>query len=355
VVSSKLSTDPDSSIHELQANGPASAVKEAKPISLISPTLELCMLSRRSLLLLPLALEAAFIKSAFASDFTDSAGRMVRLPDSITRIIPAGPPAEALLYSLAPETLAGLLEPWTDIQRQAAIEKVRDLPNIPRVTRREGSLDIEAIRALHADIIMDYGAIGERYTALADKVQTATGIPYLILDGRLTKVPEIVRRLGSILHKEERASDIAKTAEIALRRLAPITSKADGERVSVYYARGDDGLRAVRSGSSLDEGIGLAGGRNVIPPGEGTFSMMSIDEVAVLKPSVVILADPKAAELGAPLRKALTAQTRFLVDPGLPYGWIERPPSLNRLIGALWLASYLYPDPLSRRNLLFHR
>jgi iron complex transport system substrate-binding protein len=104
------------------------------------------MLSRRSLLLFPLALEAAFMESAWASDFIDSSGRTVRLPDSIKRIIPAGPPAEALLYSLAPETLVGLIEPWTDLQRQAGIEKVRDLPTIPRITRKEGTPEAEAIQ-----------------------------------------------------------------------------------------------------------------------------------------------------------------------------------------------------------------
>jgi iron complex transport system substrate-binding protein len=149
------------------------------------------------------------------------------------------------------------------------------------------------------------------------------------------------------LHREERAREIAKTAEFALQKLAPITSKTVGERVSVYYARGSDGLRAIHAGSSLNEGIVLAGGRNVVSPGEGTFSVMSVDEAAALKPSVVILADPKAAERGAPLRNALPTETRFLVDRGLPYGWIERPPSLNRLIGALWLASRLYPDEIS--------
>jgi iron complex transport system substrate-binding protein len=287
------------------------------------------MLSRRSLLLFPLALEAGFMERAWASDFTDSAGWTVRLPNSVKRIIPAGPPAEALLYSLAPETLAGLIEPWTDIQKQAGIEKVRDLPTIPRITRKEGVPEAEAIQDLHAEIIIDYGAIDARYAMLADKIQSATGIPYLVLDGRLTKVPEIVRRLGSIMQREERASEIAKSAELALQNLAPVTSKTIGERVSVYYARGSDGLRAIRTGSSLDEGIALAGGRNVVSPGEGTFSLMSVDDVAALKPSVVVLADPKAAEPDAPLRKALPAETRFLVDPGLPYGWIERPPSLN--------------------------
>jgi iron complex transport system substrate-binding protein len=254
------------------------------------------MLSRRSLLLFPLALEAAFMESAWASDFIDSSGRTVRLPDSIKRIIPAGPPAEALLYSLAPETLVGLIEPWTDLQRQAGIEKVRDLPTIPRITRKEGTPEAEAIQDLHADIIIDYGSIDARYVTLADKIQSATGIPYLVLDGRLTKVPDVVGRLGSILHREERAREIAKTAEFALQKLAPITSKTVGERVSVYYARGSDGLRAIHAGSSLNEGIVLAGGRNVVSPGEGTFSVMSVDEAAALKPSVVILADPKAAD-----------------------------------------------------------
>jgi iron complex transport system substrate-binding protein len=267
------------------------------------------------------------VLSAWASDFIDSSGRTVRLPDSIKRIIPAGPPAEALLYSLAPETLVGLIEPWSDLQKQAGIEKVRDLPTIPRITRKEGTPEAEAIQDLHADIIIDYGSIDARYTTLADKIQSATGIPYLVLDGRLTKVPDVVGRLGSILHREERAREIAKTAEFALQKLAPITSKTVGERVSVYYARRSDGLQAIHAGSSLDEGIGLAGGRNVVSPGEGTFSVMSVDEVAALKPSVVILADPKAAEQGAPLRKALPTETRFLVDRGLPYGWIERPPS----------------------------
>ena len=305
------------------------------------------MLSRRSLLLLPFALEAAVIKPAWASDFIDSAGRTIRLPESITRIIPAGPPAEALLYSLAPDTLAGFIEPWSEVQRQASIEKVRDLPTIPRITRKVGAPEAAAIQALHADIIIDYGAIDARYALLADKIQAATGIPYLVLDGTFTKVPEVIGRLGSILHREERASVIAQSAEFVLQKLAPVMAKTVDERISVYYARGSDGSLAINAGSSLNEGIALAGGRNVVLSGEGTFSAMSADEVTALKPTVVILADPVAAEQGAPLRKVLPAETRFLVDRGLPYGWIERFPSLNRLIGAMWLASHLYPDEIS--------
>jgi iron complex transport system substrate-binding protein len=30
--------------------------------------------------------------------------------------------------------------------------------------------------------------------------------------------------------------------------------------------------------------------------------------------------------------------------PRLPFGWVDFPPSVNRLIGLWWLAKILYPD-----------
>lgn len=35
---------------------------------------------------------------------------------------------------------------------------------------------------------------------------------------------------------------------------------------------------------------------------------------------------------------------RLYLSPALPFGWIDFPPSLNRLIGLRWLARVLYPD-----------
>ena len=39
---------------------------------------------------------------AFARNVTDSAGRTVEVPDKISRVFAAGPPASVLLYVLAP-------------------------------------------------------------------------------------------------------------------------------------------------------------------------------------------------------------------------------------------------------------
>jgi iron complex transport system substrate-binding protein len=35
---------------------------------------------------------------------------------------------------------------------------------------------------------------------------------------------------------------------------------------------------------------------------------------------------------------------RVHLSPKLPFGWVDFPPSVNRLIGLWWLAKILYPD-----------
>jgi iron complex transport system substrate-binding protein len=35
---------------------------------------------------------------------------------------------------------------------------------------------------------------------------------------------------------------------------------------------------------------------------------------------------------------------RVYLSPIAPFGWIDRPPSINRLIGLKWLSSLFYPE-----------
>ena len=37
------------------------------------------------------------------------------------------------------------------------------------------------------------------------------------------------------------------------------------------------------------------------------------------------------------------AQGRVYLAPALPFGWIDEPPSVNRLLGLLWAGHTLYP------------
>ena len=169
------------------------------------------MLSRRSLLLFPLALEAAFLERAWASDFMDSAGRTVRLPKSIKRIIPAGPPAEALLYSLAPDTLAGLIEPWTDSQKQAGIENSSRSANDPANHASETATSTSRRYGHFTPISSSITAISTNVTPpLRTKCNQRQAFPISCLMEVSPKSLRSSRRLGAVLQREERAIEIAK-------------------------------------------------------------------------------------------------------------------------------------------------
>ena len=50
----------------------------------------------------------------------------------------------------------------------------------------------------------------------------------------------------------------------------------------------------------------------------------------------------------ARIAAASHTQTTSGNAPTAPFGWIDRPPSLNRVIGLKWLAGLFYPDRIKQ-------
>ena len=79
------------------------------------------------------------------------------------------------------------------------------------------------------------------------------------------------------------------------------------------------------------------------PDGQGTFRTSSVAAIATLDPDIVIFSDPAMRQtLKYPDWNAVRAvrEGRVLVAPALPFGWIEEPPSINRLLGLAWLSGH---------------
>jgi len=247
-----------------------------------------------------------------------------------------------LIYALAPDKLIGLISAWTEHQLAFVPAAYRGLAVVPRLTHPTSDAGLDVLRAEKADLIVDYGDLGPDYVAKAERAQAALAVPLLLMDGRLAQIPNVLHSLGQILGQGDRAGNLADLAARALEKLRPVSTLPQEARPSVYLARGGDGLLAVRPGSLLSEAIEASGGRNVTPVGAGPFATLTPSEVAALDPDVVILEDPAAAE--GPLPKALAPRAIILVDRGGPFGSMEEPPSINRLIGALALAAILHPD-----------
>jgi iron complex transport system substrate-binding protein len=121
-------------------------------------------------------------------------------------------------------------------------------------------------------------------------------------------------------------------------------------RPRVYYARGPRGLETGLGGSINVETIELLA-RNVAGETRGGLANVSIEQVLLWNPDVIITIDQDFAAsvrsdpAWAPIKAVRDG--RVHLSPKLPFGWVDFPPTVNRLIGLWWLAKILYPDRFS--------
>ncbi len=263
----------------------------------------------------------------------------------------AGPPASALVTVLAPEKLIG----WS---RKPAPEElaylppvVHGLPETGRLTGRGGTANLEAVLAARPDIIVDFGAVSATYVSLADRVQSQTGIPYILIDGRFANTVQAVRLLGSIFGTAERAERIARRVEEIFQETDRLVAGVPAEkRPRAYLARGPRGLETGSQGSIHTEIIERAGGVNVAGAGlaGGNLYNVSLEQVMAWNPDTIFALDRTVLDgiRTSPAWSAVEAvrRQRVFLSPRLPYGWVDGPPSINRLIGLQWIARLFFPE-----------
>lgn len=306
------------------------------------------MSALRSLVVLVASL--LFLSPAAARSITDAAGRVVEIPDRVERVLAAGPPASVLVYVLAPEKLAGWVREPKPEEKPFLLPAFRDLPVFGQLTGKGGTANIEAVLAAKPDVIIDVGTVNPTYASLADKVQAQTGIPYVLIDGAFLRSAATLRETGALLGVSERAETLAAYAEEKLAELEEGLARIPAEkRFSVYFGRGAEGLETGLSGSINMEILEAAGARNVAAAaGKGGLTQVSFEQILSWKPDVILASSPKFADAikDDPLWRELDAVKagRIHVPPVLPFGWIDSPPGVNRLIGIAWLEHVLYPE-----------
>ena len=126
--------------------------------------------------------------------------------------------------------------------------------------------------------------------------------------------------------------------------IAPAT-----ERPLVYYGRGPDGLETGLAGSQVMADIDQAGVINVAARlGGGELTRVTRDQVFEWDPAIIIA--QQRSFYDALLRSTAwrgliaVASKRVYLAPADPFGWIDDPPGVNRIIGLYWLTALFYPD-----------
>ena len=280
----------------------------------------------------------------------DSAGRVVEVPNRVERVFAAGPPASILVYALKPEALLGWPRALRDYEKPYIAVPWRELPETGRLTGRGGDANLERVIALEPDLIVDFGSVRDTYIDLANRVQEQTGIPYILVNGRFAETAASLRLLGEALGVPDRGEALAADVEATFARLeAALGAVPVKERPRVYLARGPDGLETGLKGSINTEIIELAGGWNVAnAPGRYGLVRASPEQVIVADPDTIVTWDRTFYDRvwREPLWQGIAAvrRGRIYLSPTAPFGWIDRPPSINRMMGLKWLAGLFYPD-----------
>jgi iron complex transport system substrate-binding protein len=306
--------------------------------------------ARRHLLVAVAAAGVARIARAQRRDFVNDAGRSVAVPLHSTRIFAAGPPASVLVFAVAPDALLGWTTPFRDAERPFVDARYANLPSLGRLTGRGNTANVEVVLSAKPDLIVDYGSVTPTFASLADRVQSQTGIPYVLLDGSFDRMAASIRVVGRLTGLEVPTEILTAYAE---RTVAEITRRVAAipiaSRPRVYYARGPKGLETGLAGSINVESLEGVGAVNVAAElGRGGLVRVSLEQVLRWDPQVVIATDSnfELAVRSDPWWQTLSAvrNGRVHLAPAVPFGWIDFPPSLNRLIGLRWLARVLYPD-----------
>jgi iron complex transport system substrate-binding protein len=302
----------------------------------------------RRTLLTGLAATLAIPSRAWAESVSDGAGRMVTVPARVERVFPAGPPAAIMLYTVAPDLLLGWPRANRPQEREFLLPDIGSRPEVGRVTGRGNTANLEAVLALKPDLILDVGSVNATYISLADRVQEQTGIPYALVDGRFDGIAASYRIIGELIGKREQAEALARYAEQTIATVfGRIAAIARERRPRVFYARGPRGLETGLGGSINVETIEMLA-QNVAGGTRGGLSNVSIEQVLLWNPDVIVTIDQDFAArvyddpAWAPV--AAVRERRVRLSPKVPFGWVDFPPSVNRLIGLWWLAKILYPD-----------
>ena len=204
--------------------------------------------------------------------------------------------------------------------------------------------------AAKPDLILDFGSVNATYVSLADRVQAQTGI-YILIGGRFADTVSALRSLGSILSVDGRAELLAGRTEATFAEVGRVVQATPAaQRPRVYLARRANGLETGDRGSINTEIIESAGGVNVVEAGResGGLVNVSLEQILQWNPDTIITTDRNFADQAkaGPAWSDVEAvkRGRIFLSPSLPYGWIDAPPSVNRILGLQWLARLFFPD-----------
>ena len=279
--------------------------------------------------------------------FTDSAGREVEIPATISKVAVAGTTAQTIFFALAPDTMVGLAVDWGSNAEMYIPEAYLNMPTLGQLYGTKAELNLETLLAMNPDVIVDVGEGKPSIAEDMDALQAQTNIPCVHIECTLATLGDAFRMAGALLDR-----DAAPLADYCDEVYAKGKTIADSvEKVSLLYVMGETDLCVIAKGSYHAEVIDLMGNNLAVletPSSKGTGNLVDMEQIYNWNPDYVIFApdgiyDTIESEESWQGVSAI-AKGAYAEVPMGPDNWLGFPPSAQRLLGMLWMAKLLYPE-----------
>lgn len=316
-------------------------------------------MSKRSvLMLLTVALTVGMATAGWGRQIIDMAGRRVTVPDHITKVFAAQPYTNVLIYMVAPGAMLGLQPGCLPFREEDKRFLRRDILSKPWISAQgpggeRSQVNMEAILAMHPDIVIATGGANMKMNASRIEQRYADlHLPLVFVDvDKISGYPAAIDFMGRLLGCQARGRQLAQWAKSTFAGVQSMVARIPpSRRVRVYYAESADGLATESDGSFHADAIKMGGGAIVHHGDLKThvgMEKISMEQVLLYNPEVIISQEPAFATFAyrdARWRHVkAVANHRIYTVPRSPFDWVDRPPSVMRIIGVPWVAYMLYP------------
>ena len=216
---------------------------------------------------------------------TDDAGTTVALAAPARRVFSVVPSLTESVSALDPGVLVA----------RTRFDRAPELAHLPSLG---GAMqpNLEALAGLEPDLVIMWAgafqrAVGERLTAL--------DIPVYRADVQtIADVRSHLRRLGTLLGREERAAALVDSLDLGLEGVA--AAVRGRERVDVYYSVWHDPPQTTGPGTFIDQVIEHAGGRNIFGDAARSWPRVSVEAILRRDPDALVITRNAPDAPGAP-------------------------------------------------------
>ena len=282
--------------------------------------------------------------------FTDDAGREGEIPAEISRIVPAGPLAQMLLFAIAPDMIVGLSSKWNDSATGIIDQKYMDLPYFGQLYG-SADLNVEELALAAPQLIIDIGELKGSVAGDMDSLQQKTMISAVFISSTLESTPETFRTLGKLLGREEKGEELAAFCERIYARTEAIMEQVGDRKVNALYVLGEEGLNVLAKTSYQAELLDMLTNNLAVvenPLGKGTGNSVSMEQIALWNPDFVIFGPDSiyetVTEMAAWSEISAIVNENYVEVPDVPHNWMSMPPAVQRYLGLIWLTAVLYPN-----------